>query len=143
MQLLLTDAAAETEGRLACGELRTAEYIIQLYRGEFLPTDEDALWAVSLREGLRDRYSRYVGGIGARLEREGRVEEAIAWYQRGLDTDNLAESFYQGVMRCHLQAGRNAEGLAAFRRMRELLSVVLGARPSATSEALHRALQSH
>jgi pentatricopeptide repeat protein len=142
-QRLLADATAETETGSRAAMLHTAEHLIRLYRGVFLPADEDAPWAVSMREGLRARYTRYVGAVGARLERDGRVEDAIVWYQRGLDTDNLAESFYQGLMRCHLRAGRHAEGLAAFCRMRELFSVLLGARPSRTSEALHHALQSH
>jgi hypothetical protein len=39
-------------------------------------------------------------------------------------------------MRCHLALGSTAEGLAAYRRMRQLFSVVLGAAPSAVSEVL-------
>jgi pentatricopeptide repeat protein len=61
-------------------------------------------------------------------------------YARGLDADDLAESFYQGLMRCHAAQGRIAEGIAVFRRLRQTLSVVLGVAPSTASEALVRRL---
>jgi DNA-binding SARP family transcriptional activator len=44
-------------------------------------------------------------------------------------------------MRCHLAAGRYAEGMAAYRRLRQTLSVLLGIAPSEPSQALARALQ--
>ncbi|HVO45890.1 MAG TPA: BTAD domain-containing putative transcriptional regulator [Steroidobacteraceae bacterium] len=117
------------------------EDIGRLYRGTFLAADEDAPWAVSLRERLSARFTEYAAAVGDVLERAGRWREAADWYQRGLDVDNLAESFYQGLMRCHLQSGRFSEGLGTFRRMRQILSVTLGVTPSPASEDLHRALQ--
>ena len=61
-------------------------------------------------------------------------------YRRGIDADELAEEFYQGVMRCHAAMGRTAEGMAAFRRLRQTLSVVLGVKPSQKSEQLMQLL---
>lgn len=37
---------------------------------------------------------------------------------------------------CHLARGENAQALNAYRRCRELLSIVLGVRPSSRTEAL-------
>jgi DNA-binding SARP family transcriptional activator len=118
-----------------------AQRIGQLCRGRFLPADEDAPWTVSMRERIAALFVRFVTTAGAGLERDGRWDEAADWYRRGLEIDSLTESFYQGLMRCHLHAGRYADGLSAFRRMRQLLSITLGAQPSAASESLYRALQ--
>ena len=52
-------------------------------------------------------------------------------YRRGLEADNLAESFYRGLMRTLAATGDQAEAPNAFRRCRELLSIVLDIKPSA------------
>jgi DNA-binding SARP family transcriptional activator len=39
-------------------------------------------------------------------------------------------------MECHLARGEQAQALNAYRRCRELLSIVLGLKPSARTEAL-------
>jgi pentatricopeptide repeat protein len=59
---------------------------------------------------------------------------------RGLDADELAESFYQGLMRCHQRLGRPAEALSVYRRLRQTFSVVLGIKPSAETEEMVRLL---
>ena len=138
---LLAGALDQVRGGDHSTLLALTQRVGQLWHGPFLPTDEDAPWSVSLREKLSARFARFVAASGARLEDEKRWDEAADWYRRGLEIDNLGESFYQGLMRCHLNAGRYAEGLTAFRRMRQLLSVTLGVSPSPASEALYRALQ--
>lgn len=119
------------------GTMRT----IELYRGEFLAHD-DAPWAFSMREKLRARYLELVSSAARRLEREGRLEEALDLYRRGIQADELAETFHQGLMRCHHQVGRTPEALDAYRRMRELLNRVHGVQPSPATEELYRKLSS-
>ena len=63
---------------------------------------------------------------------------AVDVYRRGLEADNLAEPLYRGLMRSLAATGDRAEALVAFRRCRDLLSVVLGLKPSAETERLHR-----
>ena len=76
--------------------------------------------------------------LGDALEQAGDWPTAINVYRRGLEADNLAESIYRGLMRALAAKGDHAEALNAFRRCRELLSIVLGAKPSAETERLHR-----
>jgi LuxR family maltose regulon positive regulatory protein len=40
------------------------------------------------------------------------------------------------LIECHLARGEQAQALKAYRRCRELLSIVLGLKPSARTEAL-------
>lgn len=111
------------------------------YGGTFLPGDVDAPWSAKRREGLRNRFIRLVEKVGSQAEAEAEWDEAIAWYGRGLEADELAESFHQGLMRCYRALGRHAEGMSTYRRLRQTLSVTLGISPSEHSQALVRALQ--
>jgi len=111
-----------------------------LYRGAFLAGDE-AAWAVPTRERLRAKFIDAVGRIGERLEAAERPEEAISLYQRGIESDNLIEPFYLGLMRCYDRLNRRTEAISTYRRLREILSVTLGIAPSATTQRLFEALR--
>jgi LuxR family maltose regulon positive regulatory protein len=119
---------------------RLAEQALRLYRGGFLPADTEEPWAASLRERLRSLFMRRVLTVARQLQESGNTDRAITYYARGVEVDPLAEAFYQGLMRCYLDRGRVAEGLAAYRQLRQTLSVTLGVMPSAGSEALHQSL---
>ena len=114
----------------------THESAVSLYGGTFLPADDAEPWTVPMRDRLRARFVGLLEKTGLELESSGRVALAIECYCRGIDTDPLAESLYQGLMRCYAMQGREAEGAAAFRRLRHTLSVVLGKMPSTKSNEL-------
>ena len=114
---------------------------MQLYRGNFLHGDDAAPWAASMRERLRGKFIRLVDAMGKDHEGIGQHEEAIAIYSRGIDTDDLVEPFYRGLMRCHEKLGRRAEAASAFRRLRQALSVTLGLKPSVESQRLFEELR--
>ncbi len=128
-------------GTQANGTRTTAQNAIDFYRGDFLPADEAAPWVLRKRERLRSTFLRTVQLAGKRLEEEKQWEQAIACYERGIDSDDLAEPFYQGLMRCYRKLDRDAEAMVAYRRLRKLLSVVLGMAPSEPTQALARTLQ--
>ena len=79
--------------------------------------------------------------LGAWLERRGEWRAAIDRYERGVAQSMLAEPFYRGLMRCHGALGESSEALRAFRRCRELLSMVLGVSPSDETERLHQQIR--
>ena len=107
-----------------------------LYRGHLFGETEAPFWTLALRDRLRARFIRAVDALGQRLEVTGRAEDAIAVYRAGLEHDNLAEELYQRLIACHLARGEPAQALNTYRRCRELLSIVLGLKPSARTEAL-------
>jgi DNA-binding SARP family transcriptional activator len=53
----------------------------------------------------------------------------------------VAEPLYRHLMRALGAAGQSAEAAEVYRRCRELLGAMLGAQPSAETEALHLTLQ--
>ncbi|HEX7441875.1 MAG TPA: bacterial transcriptional activator domain-containing protein [Caldimonas sp.] len=126
------------------GELeRRRMQLSSLYRGHFFDEAELPPWALPMRDRLRARFVRSVEALGRRLERIGRPEVAIALYRAALEQDNLAEELYQRLIACHLARGEDAQALNAYRRCRELLSMVLGLRPSARTEALVAGIGGH
>ena len=116
------------------------ETILKLYRGHFLAEALEAPWALSARERIRGQFLRYVADAGRLHEQAGEFEAASRLYQKGIDSDDLAEELYQGLMRCHLQQARNAEAMAVYRRLRQTLSVTLGIEPSLKSQKLAKAI---
>jgi DNA-binding SARP family transcriptional activator len=136
--LLGTRTAAS---RVDDGELETRRaQLFALYRGHLFGEAELPSWALASRDRLRARFIRAVEALGQRLEQSGRPDAAIALYRAGLEQDNLAEELYQRLIACHLARGEHAQALNAYRRCRELLSIVLGVAPSARTEALVAAL---
>ena len=120
---------------------RAAQDVLSAYAGPLLAS-EDSAWTVQPRDALRARFVRTLVRLGETLERERDWAAAADLYRRGLETDNLAEAFYRGLMRSLAAVGEDAEALNVFRRCRELLSIVLGVKPSAATERLHRQITS-
>ena len=114
---------------------------LALYRGALLPADRDESWSMAMRERLRSKFMHHFGRLGSQLESQQAWNEALDLYLRGLDADNLTESFYQGLMRCHAALGRHADALGAYRQLREMLAATLGTGPSPATETLYRSLK--
>jgi LuxR family maltose regulon positive regulatory protein len=122
-------------------ESTSAATAVDLYRGNFLPAEAEQPWTAKVRERLRAKFVRVVQAAAQAKEGVGRWEEAIVLYLKGVETDELVEPFYQGLMRCYQHLGQHAEAMNAFRRLRQLLSVVLGIAPSESTQAMASALQ--
>jgi len=113
----------------------------QLYRGHLLEQVSENSWALAAREALRERFLAYILSAAKSCEAQQRWQDAAVIYQRGIEFDNLAERLYRGLMICHRALGNHAEGLRAYRRCRELLSVVLGVQPTAETQAVYESLK--
>jgi LuxR family transcriptional regulator, maltose regulon positive regulatory protein len=118
-----------------------AERAARLYRGVLLPEEIDSAWSVSYREKLRDSFNRLVCAQAAAFESRQEYQQALNWYAHGLETDDLVEAMYQGIMRCQMQLERSADALATFQRLRRTLAAKLRALPSPESAALAAAAQ--
>ena len=114
---------------------------IELYQGSFLAEDGGEAWPVATRERLRGRFIHALSRHAERLEAHDDYEGAVSVYLRGLDADPMMEAFYQGLMRCYQRLGRRSEGISAYQRLRQVLSVSLGLTPSPSSEKLFQALR--
>jgi two-component SAPR family response regulator len=115
---------------------RLAGQLLNTYRGAFLAAEVDRPWAAPLRERLRGRFVSQLGRLGRLLEEEGRFGQAEEVYRRGLEADEGAEGFYQGLIRSHLALGQRLEAASAYERCRRVLARDLGIEPTPETQAL-------
>lgn len=117
-----------------------AARFFRLYLGNFLQQDADTPWLLPLRERLRSKFLRQVLKLGTAWEDRGDWTRAAKVYQHGIEVDNLSEELYRRLMLCELKRNEAAAALEAYRRCRHMLSVVLGLKPSAETEAAYRTI---
>jgi DNA-binding SARP family transcriptional activator len=122
------------------GARNLAAKVLELYRGEFLPMEEEP-WMVSIREKLRERFLRLIIAQGKESEDEGRWEEAIACYRAAIDADDLAEEVYQRLMLCHGRLEDRTAALSAYGRLCKVLRARLDIAPSPKTEAIYREIK--
>ena len=112
------------------------EQAIALYHGPFLGTDCNAPWALSRRERIRTQFLRSIVKLGSDCEAAKRYAEAIDFYNRGLEIDDLAETFYQRLIVCYLKMGQRAEAAEVYFRCSRTLFNRFGIGPSEKTTAL-------
>jgi LuxR family maltose regulon positive regulatory protein len=131
----------DTTGRDAYELDQLMQRVLTLYQDHFLAREEATAWSVSIRERLRSKFIYSLLDIGRYWELHGFWDKAIQCYQKGLAVDDLVEVLYQRLMLCTLQAHRISEGMAAYRRCRQILSIVLGLQPEPETESIYRSLK--
>jgi DNA-binding SARP family transcriptional activator len=117
------------------------ENSLALYQDHFLVREDMTSWSVSMRERLRTKYIHSLLEIGRFWESRDLWEPAIECYRKGIDVDDLVETFYQRLMVCYLNTNRLSEGMSAYRRCRQTLSIVLSLQPEPETESLYIALK--
>jgi DNA-binding SARP family transcriptional activator len=114
---------------------------LEIYRGPFLPGESDLPVYIGFREYMRGRLLRGVSAIAARLQKEGDHDAAIDAYARLVDRDPLFEAPHRKLMECYLGRGAQADGVAAYERLRALLASKLRTYPSAETQGVYARLR--
>ena len=117
------------------------DHALALYQGDFLAGDDSHPDVLVARNRLRALFVRRMATLGALLEAQGRPERAALVYRRVIEREPLSEDMVRHLMRCLQKRGLRAEAYEAYRTCRQQLSVVLGIRPSAETEALAATLR--
>jgi LuxR family maltose regulon positive regulatory protein len=112
-----------------------------IYRGPFLPDESDLPVYIGFREHVRGRLLRGVSAIAARLQKEGDHDAAIDAYTRLIDRDPLFEAPHRKLMECYFGRGAQADGVAAYERLRALLAAKLRSYPSAETQGVYARLR--
>ena len=115
-----------------------ADRMMRYYQGHFLSREQTTSWSVSMEERLRNRFVHCMLALGSFWEQQGLPEKAVACYQKGIEVDDLVETFYQRLMVCLDRMGRQAEAMASYRQCKHLLSVILGLEPSDETQRIYR-----
>lgn len=114
--------------------------LLELHGGEMLP-GESASWLMALRERWHARIARGLGAATRRLARHDNYPVAVELLECALETDPHCKSLTETLMRIHLENGHHAEGLAVYRRYREITLGRLGIQIAAEIEMLAQQLQ--
>lgn len=114
--------------------------LFDVYRGSLLD-DDDAPYVTAERERLRKKFLQVVTHVGKALENDSDERAALAVYERGIETEPLAEEIYRHLMRRYWRLNRPAEALAVYRRCQTAIRVALDIEPSAETKALVAEIQ--
>jgi len=114
--------------------------VLGMYQGHFLSRDDSACWMVSMQERLRSKFIHGLLEFGGYWEARGLMNKAIECYRKGIEVDDLVETFYQRLMYCLMATGREPEAIAAYRQCRHVLSIVLGLQPTAATSQIYQDL---
>ena len=117
-----------------------APQVLNLYRGHFLAGESEEAWQIPIRNRLASRFQRFAMRLGEHWESQQQWPRALELYQRAVELDPLAESFYRRQMTCLGAHGQRAEAIEVYRRCRQVLSVTLGVAPAGETEAVYRQL---
>ncbi|MGZ8514748.1 MAG: ATP-binding protein, partial [Candidatus Limnocylindrales bacterium] len=110
----------------------------ELYRGEPLPDDRYADWAVRPRETLAQDYLSLLTRIAELEERDGRREAAIDCLREVLDLEPSDETAHRNLMRLYALGNRRQLALRQFEWLRTILARELEVEPSRESRELYR-----
>lgn len=125
----------------ALQDLPDGERALALYCGHLLPGEAGKSWTLSARERLRARYLRTLAAVAERLAANGDPLGAARHYERGLEVDDVAEEFYQGLMQCYSRLGKRAEALSVYERCRRSLVAILDIEPSLATTRLAQTIK--
>jgi tetratricopeptide (TPR) repeat protein len=116
------------------------EKAVGLHKGPFLTADTDLAWIVASRETLKNGLLRITMTAGRHYEQAGAWERAVEFYDKGIETDPLAEEFYRRLMLCQRQLGNHADVVTIYQRCCCLLRAELDIAPSPETTAVYTSI---
>jgi DNA-binding SARP family transcriptional activator len=119
---------------------RNIESAVGMYHGHFLAGDTAEPWTFFIRDRLRDRLFRNLIKLGTYLEDKNQFEKALGCYIKGIEIYELAEEFYQKLIKCYHRLGRNDEALNVYDRLKKILAATTKRSPSSKTECLIQTL---
>lgn len=89
---------------------------ISLYHGSFLGSESWRPWILPLREKLQSKFIRSIRNLARYHQDRKEWKEAINYYIKGLEVDNLSEDLYRGLMKCYHDIGLCSKALSTYNR---------------------------
>jgi DNA-binding SARP family transcriptional activator len=116
---------------------------IELYGEGLLPEDRYEEWAIDRRGELEVEFIEVLEELASILEARGDLEGATRVVRRLVAEQPLREEAHASLIRLHALAGRRAEALREYEKLRESLAVQLGSEPSAETQRLYEEVRSN
>jgi two-component SAPR family response regulator len=120
--------------------IELTEKAISVYKGHFLPMEDEHSWTSPYRDRLKAKFRRLVTRLGDYLEEAGQWEKAVGYYEKALDVDDISEELYQHLMICYQKINQWTEAIKIYHRCKNSLSSSLGIEPSPKTQAIYKNL---
>ncbi|GAA2014793.1 winged helix-turn-helix domain-containing protein [Nakamurella flavida] len=137
---LVTAGRRALAGGRAQDAADTLTEALALWRGTPLPDAGDALWALAPVRRLAELHDEAAADRGEALLQIGRSADALVELAVLVEQDPTRERPVALLMRALAGAGRTAEALALYERLRTALADQLGVDPGAATRAVHLAV---
>ena len=112
------------------------QHAVDLYDDGLLPEDRYEDWASRERDSVQMEYLAILEELVALLESRGALDHAIDVVRLLIGADPLREDSHTTLIRLSALAGRRADALRAYERLRTTLAAELGTPPGPTAERL-------
>ncbi|HEX5166798.1 MAG TPA: BTAD domain-containing putative transcriptional regulator, partial [Thermomicrobiales bacterium] len=113
---------------------------LDLYGGELLPEDRFEEWAIERRTALQSLQLTLQRNLARLYEARGETDHAIETLRAALAIDPVAEALHLALMRLYTKAGRRAQALRQYQRLRETLQRELDIEPDPETTRLYEAI---
>jgi two-component SAPR family response regulator len=107
-----------------------------------LEDDVGIPWAEPLRQRTQSRCIHQVRELARYWQHLGDWGKALACSRRGLEIDDPAEYFYEGVISCHYQLRDRAGAWDTCNRCKHHFAIMLSTKPTLVTDAFFRSLSS-
>lgn len=126
-------------GRLATTDQAAASVkaVLNHYQGVYFAEEEGPAWLLAGREAIASNV-RHALVTADRILDGSADAQLIPALQRALLHDPGSEDLARSLMRAYLRSGQNSEALGVYRRLREMLSLLMGLAPSPETEHIHK-----
>ncbi|WP_420266953.1 AfsR/SARP family transcriptional regulator [Candidatus Magnetominusculus dajiuhuensis] len=144
--LALQDVANEFDRMIALPDVEQKIDVLcnkafSLYNGDFLPGDQDHVWIAYQREHLKDMFVNLCCNAGTYYRGINKWDKAIDVYKKAIETDNLRETCYRGMIDCCLKANLNGEALCAYNKCKHVFNTMFDIDPSEETRSLIRTIK--
>jgi DNA-binding SARP family transcriptional activator len=133
-RLFAAARAAKGDREAAVAALTRA---VELYGGDFLEQDPPTGdWHIERQDVLRRHYEDALGALAATNMALERWREAAEVWRRLIARDDVNESAYRELMRCHERLGERRDAVGVYERLARVLRDELDADPEPETTAL-------
>ena len=109
--------------------------VLEHYRGPYLAHEEGPPWLLAGREAMTTAVRNAMLAADSTLDGSSDAL-LIQALERVFAADPTSEDLARALMRAHLRHGRHTEAVRVYRRLREMLSLLLGFTPSEESDRI-------
>ncbi|MBA3254346.1 MAG: AAA family ATPase [Burkholderiaceae bacterium] len=129
------DDHASSRARTIDQAASSVKAVLTHYKGVFCAGEEESPWLLAGREAIASSV-RHVLLTADSILAGSPDSDLIPALRQALLHDPASEDLARALMRAHLRCGQKSEALSVYRRLRDMLSLLMGLAPSSETEQI-------